>query len=278
MSTTTKNLGLFKYDTITDANVPFSINQALNDNWDILDEKYNDISGVTTIVDGTTWYRLWKDGWKEQGGEVSLAETERVWEQPTLTENGTLGQGEFAVQANQEYTASSKLYCAFDKNASTNAATTSIPATWTMYFGIPVNISNINFLIWSNGAPKTGYFEVSNNGTTWTNVGNISNTIGTGYVNLPINTSGYYKYWRMVVTQCTTAYLYCTEITITATYKTSVANSIIFPVAFQNSNYSYTFANQDGGGMDAYVSNKTISGMTLTNTNSGRASWTACGY
>ena len=38
MSTTTPNLGLFKYNTTTDSNVPFSIDDALNANWDILDE------------------------------------------------------------------------------------------------------------------------------------------------------------------------------------------------------------------------------------------------
>ena len=37
MSTTTANLGLFKYNTTTDANVSFNINTALNDNWDKID-------------------------------------------------------------------------------------------------------------------------------------------------------------------------------------------------------------------------------------------------
>lgn len=38
MSTTTSNLGLFKYDVSADAQVAFSITQALNNNWDILDK------------------------------------------------------------------------------------------------------------------------------------------------------------------------------------------------------------------------------------------------
>ena len=37
MSTTTPNLGLFKYNPTTDANLPFNIVTALNNNWDILD-------------------------------------------------------------------------------------------------------------------------------------------------------------------------------------------------------------------------------------------------
>ena len=38
MSTTTSNLGLFKYDTTTDGQLAFNINTALNNNWDILDK------------------------------------------------------------------------------------------------------------------------------------------------------------------------------------------------------------------------------------------------
>ena len=41
MSSTTPNLGLFKYDIEQDANTPFSITTALNNNWDIIDEKCN---------------------------------------------------------------------------------------------------------------------------------------------------------------------------------------------------------------------------------------------
>lgn len=37
MSETTKNLGLFKYDTTTDGKQVFSIDKGMNDNWDIID-------------------------------------------------------------------------------------------------------------------------------------------------------------------------------------------------------------------------------------------------
>ena len=51
MSTTTSNLGLFKYDVNTDANVPFSITEALNNNWDIIDEKCNGLGlPIGTII------------------------------------------------------------------------------------------------------------------------------------------------------------------------------------------------------------------------------------
>lgn len=38
MSELTPNLKLFKYDTLIDGKIPFSIDDALNQNWDILDE------------------------------------------------------------------------------------------------------------------------------------------------------------------------------------------------------------------------------------------------
>ena len=37
MSTTTSNLGLFKYDVASDAQAAFSITNALNNNWDKID-------------------------------------------------------------------------------------------------------------------------------------------------------------------------------------------------------------------------------------------------
>lgn len=37
MTTTTEILGLFKYNTLLDAELPFNIDEALNGNWDIID-------------------------------------------------------------------------------------------------------------------------------------------------------------------------------------------------------------------------------------------------
>ena len=97
MSTTTTNLGLFKYNTTTDANVAFNIQTALNDNWDKIDAAMTggglpDQTGkngyilttngseaswgqtaevqcvVETFKEGTSWYRIYSDGWCEQGG------------------------------------------------------------------------------------------------------------------------------------------------------------------------------------------------------------------
>ena len=81
MSTRTTNLGLFKYDTVNDSELPFSIDDALNDNWDILDETAADLNNkvdksdlqevqcvVETYQNGSSWYRVYSDGFCIQGG------------------------------------------------------------------------------------------------------------------------------------------------------------------------------------------------------------------
>ena len=50
MSTTTQRLGLFKYDTVADSAVPFNIDDALNYNWDILDEKIRSGRNIGELV------------------------------------------------------------------------------------------------------------------------------------------------------------------------------------------------------------------------------------
>ena len=98
MSTTTPNLGLFKYNTSTDANSAFNINTALNNNWDIIDNALTNVDAlpdqtgkdgyilttngseaswgetdeiypvIEAYQEGNSWYRVYSDGWCEQGG------------------------------------------------------------------------------------------------------------------------------------------------------------------------------------------------------------------
>ena len=50
MSTTTPNIGLFKYDTTADANAAFNINTALNNNWDLIDEAIQGGGGTSRNI------------------------------------------------------------------------------------------------------------------------------------------------------------------------------------------------------------------------------------
>lgn len=52
MSTTTANLGLFKYVSGTDANLAFNITSALNNNWDIIDNSV--MKGSIIELSGTS--------------------------------------------------------------------------------------------------------------------------------------------------------------------------------------------------------------------------------
>lgn len=49
MSTTTANLGLFKYDTNTDSQAAFNINTALNENWDKIDNAFSSTDIISTL-------------------------------------------------------------------------------------------------------------------------------------------------------------------------------------------------------------------------------------
>ena len=78
----TTNLNLFKYNTATDGKEVFSITQALNHNWDIIDnfgdvvnqqiqdwaDNFVQIECVIEKDTSQTWYRKWSDGFCEQGG------------------------------------------------------------------------------------------------------------------------------------------------------------------------------------------------------------------
>lgn len=145
MSTTTSNFGLFKYDTTTDGQLAFNINQALNNNWDIIDENLGSASiatydnpgivkpdGQSIYIDdegllsmgshgfiissshiGTTWYREYSDGFKMCGGQVTTSASEIAFSRPNLSSNGTLGGNSFAVYAS-DYYSKCYPYCAVD--------------------------------------------------------------------------------------------------------------------------------------------------------------------
>lgn len=52
MATHTPNLNLFKYDVKLDAQSSFNIERCLNDNWDILDYRFNELSNnILTSLD-----------------------------------------------------------------------------------------------------------------------------------------------------------------------------------------------------------------------------------
>ena len=281
MSELTPNLGLFKYDPTVDGKEVFSIETALNDNWDILDTK---ACSPETVVDGTTWYRRFTDGWKEQGGLVSLTETELDWEQPTISQNGSPGGSSIAVYwTGQGQTYTTEPYQGFDKNNQTAFRMGYNGNRVILYTPYGIKVSSVYIDMSGNGNNEyctSSYLEGSVDGNTWDILSSMGNQGLYITGNVSESARKFYQYHCIRVGSCanTSQQSSFREITFTAKYKSNVANSITFPLSFTNTNYSYTFACQDAGGMNAYISNKTVTGMSLSNSTSGSASWTACGY
>lgn len=274
MSGLTPNLGLFKYDPTVDGKETFSIQTALNDNWDILDTK---AGSPETVVDGTTWYRRFTDGWKEMGGTVSLSEQVTRWVQPTLSANGAVGGSVPATySAGGYYDTLANLYQIWNKGTLTGSHRFNSVGGPVYYTPTPINITQ---LYWNNSSYVSDMvIKASNDNNTWDTVTSYPVKSGNYYI-VTIDTPNYYKYWWVNRTSTAGWLLWDgMGMEITATYKQTVANSITFPLAFQDTNYSFTFTNQDSGSTQAYISAKSTTGMSISNTGAGSASWTACGY
>ena len=76
--------------------------------------------------------------------------------------------------------------------------------------------------------------------------------------------------------------IYCAlgQMSINAVYPVEASNSCIFPISFSNTFYSHSLGFESGSGLNSFVSNKTISGMEISNgsTDSNRVCWTTIGY
>ena len=132
------------------------------------------------------------------------------WTQPVLTANGTLGGDSFAVDASSYYSGSPEMpaWKAMDGTGSSSAysrwQSTANPSWYVFYNPVPLKITNIQVMNGSSGGDSyvlaTGSVEVSNDGTNWTLLKNITNSNGTAYSSWDINLSdntGFYKYYRI---------------------------------------------------------------------------------
>lgn len=283
MAELTPNLGLFKYDEIADQNTQFSFKQALNDNWDVLDDVCGNISTAPeTWVDGENWYRKWSDGWKEQGGSIAIGAQSYSWTQPTLTTNGTLGGSSFAVSGTTEYVSSSPTWKLFDKNDTTNAALQGPTVIIIIYNPTPIKITKISVGNFSQYyLCKDSAILGSNDNITYTQLGTFNNsgTAVNSFWDININPNTYYKYYKMEI-QAASTYIQWRTINITAQYLGTSATLCNFPLAFTNSNYSFSFNFYGGESAYAYVSNKSTTSMTITNpsTSGTTGYWIAMGY
>lgn len=241
MSTTTKNLGLFKYDIVADENVPFSITNALNNNWDILDEAVK--GGGSSRNVGEIIYSFLPltdaglhllDGSLILGGGIYqgfvdyIAElygnTETTWTQPVLTSNGVLGGDTFAVYASNNYDATTyPIYKSFDGNTSTIWYNSTAPVDVIFYNPKPLKVTNIqcqNRTDTSNYAFTAGTVYGSNDNVTYTEISTFTNSDtsqgGIWNIDLSSNTNSY-LYYKISFSSATTNGVGA-NFTITATY------------------------------------------------------------
>lgn len=129
-------------------------------------------------------------------------ESEIIWAQPTLTANGTLGGDTPAVAASRTAQSTTAAYRAFDKNSSTRwgGGTTQYPVYITIYNPIALKVANVSIMnywartftkgdILAGDDPDNLITLVSN----WTNSNSTQNAVWT----INVNSSSYYKYWRI---------------------------------------------------------------------------------
>lgn len=277
MSTTTTNLGLFKYDTSTDAQVAFSITNALNNNWDKIDTAIANISGVTTTASGRSWYRQWSNGWKEQGGELDTATTTKTWTTPALNNNTSYGTISSTRNTGSEYllftggsydvaigSTSATIYWTFPNPVKF----TSIKVTPGFTSGASSNISAITIKgkNSSNSWQQLGTQSFSNGASSQVTI-NLT-ALQTTQISLVLSHSYAYTQWPGRVK----------NIIFTGQESVTASSSITFPISFNNTNYSYAFGCYGGSGINVYTTAKTLSGMNLYSTNATQASWIAMGY
>lgn len=287
MPNTTDNLGLFKYDLDTDGQLAFSITQSLNNNWDILDQAYEELNKdnylIDSYIEGDIFYRKYSDGWMEQGGTVYASETEVKWVQPTLVSNGTLGGPKFAVAADSYYQGHQP-YMAFSsgKNPFWQSTVGGSIHWLTMYNPVPLKPS---LLAWVNGGSGTtydvigGYIQGSNDNSSWEDLAEIDDMRGANVQRaILIDTNNYYKYIRVYITRWVSTTALMKSIKLTATCGSGTSTNIVFPVSFSNINYNYNLSYYNVSSGDTYITSKFSTGMTLSNTSLGTIYWTARGY
>ena len=144
---------------------------------------------------------LWEVFIEQYGGSVI------AFSQPTLSANGTLGGSSFAVAASSEFSGR-PAYAGVD-GTSACWTLTGVPGSYTWYNPTAILITNLAITNGIAGATADiiyGYtVEGSNDNSNWTSLASGTNGVTTNTTwNIPINTTNYYKYFRMSISSGST--------------------------------------------------------------------------
>lgn len=149
------------------------------------------------------------------------------WEQPVLTENGTMGADKFAVNQSSLLDSSepNKAWNAFDGIGATTRwhSAQSLPAWISWYNPNPLKISNVEVTnrASSDGAYPNAYqLQYSDDNSTWVTAVSGKGASGNGAIwNIPVEHDTFHKYWRLYITSSSgsnSGYTTVGEIVITA--------------------------------------------------------------
>lgn len=285
MSELTPNLGLFKYIPTTDGKEVFSIEQGLNSNWDILDVKGG---APETVVSGSTWYRRFTDGWKEQGGTASIGSTWVEWQQPVLTSKTSYGTISYGPMYEDSYSTKLAFKGLNANNTPTSwydqllgaAASTTNWINWK--FPVYLRFRTLTFWnLYSNYNGNTKTVIAYTDSTKTTEIGRTVNNNGqrntcTIDCDDSIITDNLYLYFPDCYSSYTPA-IYQTQ--ISAYELTSTVNNITFPSTFSNTDYGFSLGLLGSQVKFVSATNKTISSISLNNvSDSCTVYWKAWGY
>ena len=247
MSELTPNLGLFKYNTSTDGKEVFSITTALNNNWDILDEKCGNSRNIGEIVASTIpltdagLHLL--DGALIQGNGIYSAfvdyiaglyasdptasyfaqpttESEASWTQPTLTQNGTMGGNEFACTARSFI----NVYRAFNSTNTQNVyGDNANNETITFYNPNKLKVTSIVWNVYDGNRNPLNYtVQGSNDGSTYTSIVTNQTAVAGASTVMDLSSNGtFYHYYKIIVNSFNTGQGNLKTLGISATQLTS---------------------------------------------------------
>ena len=163
-------------------------------------------------------------------GTSGTSYTDVSWSNPNLSSNGSLGGSSFAVQASGER-GTSAAWKAFDGSTTTfwisgSAATTS--AYMIMYNPNAIKLSTISITNYTSNAgahtPTSGTIYGSSNNSSWSTIKSYTNstTSNKGNWSISVNSSSYYKYWKINMSKTNTSgNMALTEISMSGYYQSS---------------------------------------------------------
>lgn len=226
----------------------------------------------------------------QQWGICSLTSEERIWQCPTWTSSGWSNNNmtmtwnkSWYVTPNACFNGTNTSYAYTQEGQMTS----SVIITFTTSYAIKLRSFSVTTVNpWDGQKAPTIYIYGYINGVkTLFNTGTystVSNTVNT--IEIPD------EYSDTEITQFTMEIgathapynIYCAlgQMSINAVYPVEASNTCIFPISFSNTFYSHTLGFESGSGLNSFVSNKTISGMKISNgsTDSNRVSWMTLGF